>query len=573
MDDQTTDRAVVPITADDVLPLPTAHLERARDTARQAVTVAEGRDRAARAALEIAEQELSDARARLLACTTERQDRVDELTAAEAQHLAAGEQVVAARTLEQDTVDALEAARRALTPLERAERASAAVVDTGAPRDADGVAAVLERLVEAARVIDDLEPAPDTTPLATWSGQLVDGSAPVRDDAAAMLVELEQLDHDWQDCGAGELDRDPVVVEAQAHLDACTEAVAAVQAGGMGTAAGHQARTAIELAHQRRTELESSGRRADRDELAQAVRDEEAALAHVGFDSWLDFRLTMSGAGVGALVERRRRVAAEELAEATVQLRDVRERRAAHHEALCQRRDALRRRAGEQLGVDISQPLAPQLRAVLALPPAVCELSDEVGRRAEAARAEVREAHERHGSAQRALTEATADQERASLEVDRCRAALERAEADLDAADARVSDAATMRSERRASLEAEATALAEATATLDQLTRVDHLPEDLDEAIRTLVHLSEQHAAEGAAPRLVDPLATLPVAATLQLVDALEAAGRPVELESTRRALLSALRHRSGVVTVLDGRRRRRPFGQRRRREPTVSTR
>ncbi len=573
MDDQTTDRAVVPITADDVLPLPTAHLDRARDAARQAVATAEQRDRAARAALETAEQELSDARARLLARTTARQERVDELAAAEAQHRAAVEQVVAARTLEQDTADALDAAQRALAPLERAERASAAVVDTGAPCDADGVAAALERLAEAARCVDDLDHAPDTAPLVTWSEQLVAGSAPVRDDAATMLVELEQLDADWQACGAGEMDRDPAVIEAQAHLDACTEAVAAVQAGGMGTAAGHQARTTIELAHQRRTELEASGRRADPDELAQAVRDEEAALAHVGFDSWLDFRLTMSGAGVGALVERRRRIAAEELAEARSSLRDVRERRAAHHEALRQRRDELHRRAAEQLGVDTSQPLAPQLRAVLALPAPVRELSDEIGRRAEAARAEVREAQASHSSAQRARTDATTNQERASLEVDRCREALERVDADLDAVDARVADAATLQSERRASLEAEATALAEATSTLDQLTRVDHLPEDLDDAIRALVHLSEQRAADGATPRLVDPLPTLPVAATLQLVDALEAAGRPVELESTRRALLSALRHRSGVVTVLDGRRRRRPFAQRRRREPTVSTR
>jgi hypothetical protein len=573
MDDQTTDRAVVPITADDVLPLSTAHLDRALDAAHQAVASAAERDRAARAALETAEQELSDARARLLACSTARQERVDELTAAEAQHHTACEQVVAARTREQDSVGAMAAAQRALAPLVRAERASAAVVDTGAPRDADGVAAVLEGVAEAARLVEDLENAPDTAPLVTWSEQLVAGSAPVREDAGAMLVELEQLDADWADCGGGELERDPVVVEAQAHLDARTEAVAAVQAGGMGTAAGHQARTTIELAHQRRTELEASGRRADPDELAQAVHDEEAALAHVGFDSWLDFRLTMSGAGVGALVERRRRIAAEELAEARSRLRDVRERRAAHHEALRRRRDELRRRAGEQLGVDTSQPLAPQLRAVLALPAPVRELSDEVARRAEAARAEVREVRASHSSAQRALTEATADQERASLEVDRCRTALEAADADLGAAEAQVADAATVRSERGASVEADATALAGATAALDQLTRLDHLPEDLDDAIRTLVHLSEQRATDGATPRLVDPLATLPVAATLQLVDALEAVGRPVELESTRRALLSALRHRSGVVTVLDGRRRRRPFGQRRRREPTVSTR
>lgn len=572
-DDQTIEHPAAPITADEVLPLATPHLDRARRSARQAVDAATRRDEEARAALARSEQELADARTRLDDAGSTRKAKLAELDHADAQLRSASGQLDAARTGEQDAADEAEAAQRILAPLERAERAMAALLDAGAPRNPDGVPAVRAGLAGAARVVDDLDPAPDTGALLTWSEQLCAGTAPVRDDAAATLVQLGALDAEWQACGEGDLDRDPVVAEAQAHCHACEEAVAAVHAGGLGTAAGHQARTAIELAHQRRTQLEAAGRRADHDELAQAVRDEEAALAHVGFDSWLDFRLTMSGAGVGALVERRREVAAGELEAAQSALREARARRAAHHDALRQRRDELYRRAADQLGVDTSRPLAPQLRAVLALPEPVRQLADEVARRTDVARAERHAAEERHGSAQRSLSAATTDLDLASQEVDRRREALERAESDLGAAHARVVDAEALRDDRRAGVEAAATALAEATAELEQLTGEDHLPEDLADAISAVMRLVEERVAEGGTVRLIDPLATLPVPATLQLVAALEAAGRPVELETTRRALLSALRHRSGVVTVIDGRRRRRPFGQRRRREPTLSTR
>lgn len=445
---------------------------------------------------------------------------------------------------------ALDAAERSLERAHerRAQRIAgawaelaAAVADCTAPAtepggtDATTLSRNVRRVEGLLGALDDGETTPeellDVEVLSAWRSQVDDGTAPLRPDAAELLDEIDRVEAEWSACGAGDVGEDPVVIAARDRVEVCRAAVAEVEERGVSGSAGHEARTAIEHAHQRRTAIEEQGRRADPDELAAAIEQERVALASVGFDSMLDFRIVMSGAGVGELVAKRREVVTAELAEAERALEAARDERTRHHVALRERRAALRDRAVEELELDPSAPLRDQLRRRLAVPDEVAELFERIQELAHDAEVAAHTPDDR-GSGR--------DRDDRELTVEDAEAALAEAQQHCDVARERL-------------------AQSESTPYL-----AEDLARSIDELSRSI--LAGVDRDDDATPTVVldDPLVDLPVEATVTLLDLIADGDVEVVLVTSRRPLLAALRRPRNGVRVVDGRRRLHRFGRRR---------
>jgi hypothetical protein len=561
------------ITSEDVLPIAATHLDHARRRARrllrtaqqQATAAARDQERAARADAR-ADAAVHESIATQDTCTTALAAATDDLDVARSQ----------LDTAEAGCRDAHERSTIAAASSERLEELCerfTALLAADLPSTADEAARWSARLTELSDQVDAFGATLDRSVLTTWRDQLDAGTAPMHPDAARLLAELEQAEADWLSCGAGELADDPAVIAADAEVRACQDAVAMVDAGGIAGSAGHQARVAIELAAQNRARIEALGKRADPVELAAADEAQRAALAQVGFDSMLDFRLAMSGTGVGALTAQRRRVVADELAAARAELDRTRDAQVHRHAELRAARDELRRRAVERFDLNGSLPLPDQLRGVLAFPGPVQALAEQVGRLARAARTDAAAATEVVDQSEGVLGEAGDAVARLAGEVDRRAQDLARSEQQLGAARDAASEATARRCTADDALTEAEAAEAVAAEECRSLEDCSHLPEDVDELMTSILRMVDERADGGgsAVVRLQDPLADEPVELTIRMLDELDAGGHEVELVTARRAVLAATRRRRGSVRVVDGRRRR--FGQRRNREPSASTR
>lgn len=401
--------------------------------------------------------------------------------------------------------------------------------------DATALSLNLRRVEELLAALDGGEATPDELldleVLTTWQSEIDDGTAPLRPEAAELLDQLDRVEAEWSACGAGDVGEDPVVIAARDRVEVCRAAVAEVEERGVSGSAGHEARTAIEHAHQRRTAIEEQGRRADPDELAAAIEQEQVALALVGFDSMLDFRIVMSGAGVGELVAKRREVVTAELAEAERALERAQDERTRHHVALRERRATLRARAVEELELDPSAPLGDQLRRRLAVPDEVAQVFEriqELAHHAEVAAPTLDDP----GSGW--------DRDDRELTVDDAEAALAEAQQRCDAARERLAE-----SERTPYL-------------------AEDLARSIDELSRSILAGVERDDDTTPTVVLDDPLMDLPVEATVTLLHLIADGDVEVVLVTSRRPLLAALRRPRDGVRVVDGRRRLHRFGRRR---------
>lgn len=476
-----------PVGPSEVPPISTESIHRQRKNARRAL---KRRERA----LEAAERSLEHAHAR----------RAQRIAAARAELAAAVADCTAVATRQGD-IDATELTRN----VRRVEELVGALNDSEATPE--------ERL--------------DVEVLTAWRSEVDDGTAPLRPAAAELLDQLDRVEAEWSACGAGDVGEDPVVSAARDRVEECRSAVAEVNERGASGSAGHGARTAIEHAHRIRTAIEDQGRRADPDELAAAIEQEHVALARVGFDSMLDFRIVMSGAGVGQLVANRREIVRAELAEAERALQRAQDERGRHHAELRERRSALQACAVEEFQLDPSAPLREQLRRRLAVPDEVAELFERIQELAQDAETAAHTPDDpgsgraRHGR---------------ELTVDDAEAALVDAQQQCDVARERLSE----------------------------LERTPYLVEDLDRSIDELSRsiLAEVDRDGDATPTVVldDPLVDLPVEATVSLLDLIADGDVEVVLVTSRRPLLAALRRPRDGVRVVDGRRRQHRFGRRR---------
>lgn len=565
----------IPLTILDLPPIRSERLEHRRSDALARLERAENqlseveselRDRrsaAARAGQSLAECDARSATARAeLAAAIEERDataaHLDQLHL-DADALSAAIQVDTARlehaaSLREATVTAIDAV-------------------TGRPLDADRRAAAVARLREVAAELgaSDVDvAATDDAAVALhgWAVALADGTAPLDPRAAALLERLDDLQQRWEERGSGDTAADPAVVAAREEVLAAQTALAELESQARTGVLGERARRAIEQAHATRTELEGRGKRADPDELARALRAEQEALAQVGFDSMLDFRVVMSSTGSGAIAAKQRELAEGRLAAATESLDGALASTKAAHDEMRAAAEALRTAIAELLGGD--GPMREGLLGLHVVPDTVA------GARAELITAEhaiddglvaAREdlfdlrskesrTSERLAALEQAVFDSVARIDAADAERQAAEAQVVDSEAAMSDADARVR---TARHERDA-----------AAALLSELQSVRYVEDDVAELRAALLHaiasrageLAEQPSAASAdGPRGVvvdDPLDVLDAPDALAVFDAVLGIewGAPVVYVSSRPELLARAANRQSSVRCIDGRRR-----------------
>ena len=227
----------------------------------------------------------------------------------------------------------------------------------------------------------------DAGALSRWRSALARGDVPILAAADAMLAELEEIEAAWTACGGG---RQPGPLSfGRDHEARCRDAVEGSRARRDGRCGP------------RRPGRDPSGPRPPGraggaghkvDPQSSNRRSGGARRAAGRVDSMLDFRIVMSGAGVGSLTAKRRQVVAADLAAATAEVERVQATRARHHRDLRERRAAVRGRAALELGLDEMQSIRVQLRRQLVVPAEVEELRQDRRCRAAGAAAAALEA-------------------------------------------------------------------------------------------------------------------------------------------------------------------------------------
>ncbi len=553
----------VPITRADLPPFAPERLELALRAADEAAEVAvERRDAAAR--------QLDETRAEI--------ERLDELAARHRdEHERAAARVAATSARLDEERDALVAIRadrdvaaeileqhtsRAATALHlRGALATVVAAVSAGPLDdptKDEVAGGLRHtLVDLAELgLDDRAGA-----VTTWADQLEAGTAALDPAARTLLEDLDDLDRRWTEAGSGEPAADERVIAARQELLASQEAVAQLESQARSGNLGERLRRVIEQAHATRVGLEERGRRAHPDEVVRAREAEDEALALVGFDSMLDFRVAMSTAGSGALAESRRRTCEARLADATAGLEQELDASRRRHDELGARRDELEQRLESVVPGCAPTDRRAALGRLFAVPEPVRGLLDELDvliadtsaaeGEARLRCAELSRLEHDHALALRDIEEqgrhaasvAESARNECSSATDRARAheaLLERLGAQLAAAEVRVAAADDARS---------------------ALERRGYTPDDVTGLRDALVELAGRRTAEGARCVVDDPTEGLDEDDAVTVVEGLlgaELGGRVDYVTSRREVLRLERRPVAGPVRLVDGRRRSR---------------
>ncbi len=433
----------------------------------------------------------------------------------------------------------------------------------------DEVAGDLQQLALGA---SDLGLADLADAITSWATSLLDGNAPLDADAASLLAEQSEIDTRWALYGAGDPFSDPLVLSTREQVEELRRTLADLTSNGRSGNIGQQARAEIQQANTRRSELEEMGRRADPTELEAAVDAEQKALARVGFDSMLDFRIASAGRNVGVLAERRREVVAAELAESESNYEQALSEATRNHDQVRRDRAELAQRIIMLVGEDVDGgppgEVDDQQAALLRrrrVPDAVVASHSELTEDIAMLRARVDDSVETLGrltTERQELDEQTASSaaamETSTDELETARSALELAGDACAAADADA--AAELHEQERAE---EIVRDAEAAAQAVELLR--HTDEDLGELGDALVEVVTEHAAsidaDADSPDAVvldDPLADLDDDAAMELFQRL--ASQPWQVQvvyvTSRAALVKQARRNPGAVTCIDGRRR-----------------
>lgn len=565
-----------PLTARDLPQIRPERLEQRRNDARArfqvlqdrlAVVEAELGDR--RHASARAGRALAECEARCAAVRAELSSAIEERDAASARLDALhhdGETLA-------DAIRADEVRLLHLTPL-REGTVAAIDVAAGRPLDGPGREAAVARLREvvadlSASEVDERAVDDAAVALHVWADSLAEGTAELDPRAIALLDQLDDLHARWAARGSGDTAADPAVVIAREEVLAAQTALAELESQARTGVLGERTRRAIEQAHAARTELESRGKRADPGELDLAIRTERDALAQVGFDSMLDFRVVMSSTGSGAIAAKQKELAEGRLADATAALeRELATSKAAHEELRAARRelearivtllggDDLPHREG-LLGLHVTPDDVTHARAALiareqAIEDALITAREDLFdlRTNESRTAETLTTLER------AVIDAvervdTADQERqaAELQLTERETAEREAEARVRQTCVERDAAGALRTELDGSRYVDDDVADLGTALLDAIA----------ERVRSSADLLMADPASG--PRGVvvdDPLDVLDAPDALAVFDAVLAVDwpAPVVYVSSRPELLARASNRQSVVRCIDGRRR-----------------
>lgn len=558
----------------DVTTLPAITSRRA-DTARE---VARRRMDDATAERTEADAELS--RQRATWATTERKIQtaeraVDEATARIAQLTEAADQ--AAVTLEE-----LDVQRQATSDALRDATSRADELDSFATDVDDTVTALLEegvtpqeRAALSAR-LDELSATASSctvgaaalgsvaAALSNWAHALADDTAPIDPTAEALLDQLLEHEERWERHASGDLMGDPAVLAARAKLEQARTDLVELESRASVGAAGNRAKQAIEAAHRQRTAIESRGSKADPAELQAAIEAETAALRHVGFDSMLDYRITLSTGGGGALEEAQRATVRARIEQLESELEQTLRDTPALHDTLRSRLDAVREEIDTWLGVaptaDRVADRVAALRGRLAEPADVATARGQLAQDRRTLRAD---ATARVGELAEMDSERAEVEERRSAhltEAERADDDRRRAETTLTDARDRLDALGVVLQQLSERSEQAADELDRATAGYGALTGRRYLDEDVHELRDAmLAEVTERCSSEHVDGVVIDdPLGDLDDADARAVLDELCARTWPLPIlfVSSRGKLLAHLRRRGDAVTPVDGRRR-----------------
>jgi chromosome segregation ATPase len=528
-----------------------AALDRRRHDRADAFTATADANRAATEATERRQRFDADAdvaRARL----TQLDDRVGELAAGierSEEHLAATDVLLAGLQ-------------------EQLDRFGDAAVSPSAQHQA------AQQLVELAEAASALGLHDATDALSSWSGELSSGTAALQTRAAALLVELDEAEREWQELGAGEVALAPAVVTAQSELDAALALLHEVDAEARSGGLGQRARSRIDAASRHRQSVEARGKKADPDELAAAIDSETTALGEMGFDSILDYRVALSTGGSGALADACRRNASDRVSQLEESLDEVRRATATTQQQVDDRLRQLRGEAHGLTGDTGTLPIEAALRGCLdtsLLRAAVDEIR--------ATRATTIDLLQRDGAERNTLQDErrTVERARALALAGSVRAGEETEHAELEGrtASEEVTELDASLAESTRQLADADGIVADAAAALEQLIARRYLPEDVRDfsdsliaAVDTSIQALEGHGASAVV--IDDPLGGFDDDDALAVLDDLIAQewAAPVLFVTSRSKLVNRLGRRSGQLRCIDG--RRRDPGQRRwrRRQP-----
>lgn len=458
--------------------------------------------------------------------------------------------------------DALYVARQELaTVLERA---------TGVVRPED-LPQVVGSLRTLATSLDTAEHAATAAELRSWADDLEAETAPLAAVAQELLEELRQLASEREAMG-GDVSGDPDVTAARSHLLGCQTTLTELEQQERTGVLGERSRKAIEDAYARRMQLEGS-RRASRAELDAALEAELEALAHVGFDSMLDFRIVMSSTGVATLATKRREVAEERLESAKAALEEALSAARSRREELDRRRASVLQRAASLVAAnggrsaDGSEPTPEQVEAQLScwyeVPPALERsrqtLADAAGR-----------LQQDISRLRSQADDLGAERVRVVARLAESAATVESARTELDQLEAERTDAAGELAELQAATteldrerERTAMALGVAQEAVDRLAGRRYVDADVADRRTALVQAirATLDDAEGEGPAAVlldDPLADLEPEDSLAVLAALSGIewGAEVHYVTSRKELLSRASRQQGSVRVHDARKR-----------------
>jgi chromosome segregation ATPase len=436
---------------------------------------------------------------------------------------------------------------------------------TGAVSD-DDLPAVVTTLEEIASSLETSAEPATVTALRDWAEALREGTAPLASVARELLEELQDLERERAAMG-GDVSGDPEVTAARAEMLGCQTTLSELEQQERTGVLGERSRRAIEDAHARRLQVEAS-RRAGREELDAALDAELEALAHVGFDSMLDFRIVMSSTGVATLATKRREVAEERLAAATVALdAALATARSRRDELEARRATVLSRAAALVRGSSGDPDLTPEeVEARLArwyeVPPAADRARQDLAGVAERLQREISRlrcqgddlAAERVRVVAR-LAESAATGQDAQDELDRLEA--ERTDAAGELEELQVAIAEVERERERTAM-----ALRVARDEVAALADRGYLDADVADRRTALVQALRVRAEPDGDPPagvvLDDPLVDLAPQDALTVLGALSGIdwGVEVHLVTSRKELLSRTSRRQGSIRVHDARKR-----------------
>ncbi len=528
----------------------------------------------------IAERTKADAelsRQRATWATTERKIQtaeraVDEASARIAQLTEAADQVAV-------TLEELDVQRQATTDALRDATSRADELDSFATDVDDTVTALLEQRVtppqERAALsarLDELSATASSctvgaaalgsvaAALSNWAHALADDTAPIDPTAEALLSQLIQHEEDWERHAFGDLMGDPEVVAARSTLEQARTDLVELDSRALVGAAGNRAKQAIEAAHRRRTAIESQGGDADPAELQAAIEAEATALRHVGFDSMLDYRVTLSIGGSGALEQAQRATVLARIEQLESELEQTLRDTTALHATLRSDLDAVREEVDAWVGGAPTADRVAALRGSLVEPAEVATAREQLAQDRATLRADAA-----------AITGdlATLDSERAEVEgrrsalftkAGRADDDLDRAETTLADSQARLADLGVVLEQLRERSERAVDESDHATAEYDALTGRRYLDDDVDELRDGLLaEVTERCSSEDASGVVIDdPLGGLDDADARAVLDELCARTWPLPIVfiSSRGKLLAQLRRKGDAVTPVDGRRR-----------------